>query len=179
MPENMQKKLEQEREAVALPPSKEKRTQGNFYLSIGIIVLALLLLFVLIPTQSTSYVTSTGFGARTFPRFIGYGLIVLSLLAMVVHFRSPEEQRKDLAKISVHELMTILPVIAILIISSIGMEYIGFYLSYGLGLAVTMLFLGDRSIKNMVLSVAFFLVFCYVILELCLQFRLPIGLLFK
>ena len=145
---------------------------NNFILGACIFTIALLIMFILIPNQTTSHVTRVGFGARTFPRFLMVTISALSIIMAINSYFKPEQDHLMATK---KELTGALQIVSILIVSVLLMNHLGLYVTFALAIFTAQWLLGARKIRTMVISVSGFCLCIYLIMEVGMKIRMPRG----
>lgn len=145
---------------------------GQILVLLGILWVGILFFFITFAFRVPRFANVVTTGA-TIPRFWFYVLIPVSLLAFIPMLKGeeiPDEHSGSLSRVGL--------VFAVLVVSLLLFQFIGYYISSALFLVAVMWLLDSRSKIDLIVVPVGWVIFSYFFFYRLLYVRLPIGSLF-
>ncbi|ABR47317.1 hypothetical protein Amet_1106 [Alkaliphilus metalliredigens QYMF] len=132
-------------------------------------------IYYLLSTQfPTRGATSRGSTAATVPRLWIMLIIPTCIIFLIGIFRRKEEPDEPFGRMDI-----VFGTVALLVISILSFEYIGYYLASALFLGFCMYLLGYRKLKVVGIISVTWVIFTYFVFHRILYVPLPVGKLFE
>lgn len=159
---------------VVLRPFKKLHPYtGQILVLAGILWVGVLFFFITFAFRIPRFANVATTGA-TIPRFWFYVLIPVSLLAFIPIMKGeelPDEKSGNLQRVGL--------VFAVLVVTLMSFQYIGYYISSALFLVAVMWLLDSRNKVDLIVVPVGWVIFSYFFFYRLLYVRLPIGSLFS